>query len=75
MPTLTRTTVRPAVSLKWTLSFKFFIESAPPTMETQHPGSLGDTITCAPRKVETQMLAWGLPISVLPSNPSNVPTT
>eukprot|EP00039_Didymoeca_costata_P002875 m.63356 g.63356 ORF g.63356 m.63356 type:complete len:126 (-) comp11577_c0_seq1:37-414(-) len=74
------------VQVEWRLSFEFVLECQNPVSEDpntdikeneQTDANLDDdddVITCAPELIDVETLRWNLPISVLPTHPSNLPS-
>lgn len=64
------------VSVEWRLGFEFVLAAGgvdtPPVVIEGLPG--GDTIVVGPAAVEVDKIKWNMPISVLPTNPVNLPS-
>eukprot|EP00041_Stephanoeca_diplocostata_P021840 m.515953 g.515953 ORF g.515953 m.515953 type:complete len:546 (-) comp21925_c0_seq2:178-1815(-) len=71
------------VNVSWGLSFEFLIgvgeEAVVSVADTQSDGGnkkhVPDKVTAAPTEVAAKRLTWSLPVSVLPTNPVNVPSS
>ena len=67
------------VSVEWRLGFEFVLAAGDidtfATINDSIPGSKrGDQLTVGPSAVPVETIKWNLPISVLPTHPSNLPS-
>lgn len=61
------------VKVQWRMSFEFLMEAKPGSMSKTVVKNSTDKIFATPTDVEVDSLNWSLPITVLPTNPVNLP--